>query len=307
MFLFKRLFLLHSHRSTRILNGDYNRIIQDSDEPASPHSEDRLSLNLPSKAFLAEYADQTHRYTFDSSIGSGKWPLAITLLLFLISLTLNIVVRTKIDAACLHFMEPWSPLTKHVKYEWQQFDSESCPHEYCGAPSKEREDAWKQLWDLGWMGFPRQSLSTLNKSPTDSWLHPVHPVNENALVAMPEVIHQMHCVSLIREAIYRNKFDFTGYINTSRIEFDLHVNHCLLALKLIIECKADSGPVILEEIEESETSGKNHQISAWKLRDPPKQCRRFEPLRSWYGSHTICSSFCGAPEIYNGKLGKHGD
>jgi hypothetical protein len=118
----------------------------------------------------------------------------------------------------------------------------------------------------------------------------------------------MHCISLIREAIYRNQFDFTGYINTSRIEFDLHVNHCLLALKLVIECKADSGPVVLEvEGEEGESLDEESTMSAWKLRDPPKQCRRFEPLRDWYASHTICSSFCGAPEIYNGTHGKHVD
>lgn len=114
----------------------------------------------------------------------------------------------------------------------------------------------------------------------------------------------MHCISLIREAIYRDQFDFTGYINTSRIEFDLHVNHCLLALKLIIECKADSGPVILEEVEEAD---KSSQVSAWKLQDLPRQCRRFEPLRDWYETHTICSSFCGAEEIYNGKHVKHID
>lgn len=99
------------------------------------------------------------------------------------------------------------PLTNLVEYEWRQLDSEACPHEYCGPPSKEREDAWKWLWDrklkhwptsvvdqrmklmnvaVGWMSFPRGSLSTLNKSPQDSWLHPVHPLDENALVAMPE-------------------------------------------------------------------------------------------------------------------------
>jgi hypothetical protein len=38
------------------------------------------------------------------------------------------------------------------------------------------------------MGFPRASLSTLNKSPSDSWLHPVHPIDENILVGMPEGI-----------------------------------------------------------------------------------------------------------------------
>jgi Mycotoxin biosynthesis protein UstYa len=116
----------------------------------------------------------------------------------------------------------------------------------------------------------------------------------------------MHCISLIREAIYKDQFDFTGYINTSRIEFNLHLNHCLLALKIVIECKADSGPILLEELEEeSDTSSKDVKVSAWRLQYPPKQCRRFEPLRNWYEANTICSSFCGAPEIYSGKHGNH--
>ena len=115
----------------------------------------------------------------------------------------------------------------------------------------------------------------------------------------------MHCLSLIREAIYRDQFDYTEYINTTNITFDLHVNHCLLALKLIIECKADASPIILEEVDD-QVLHPGPQHSAWRLRDPPRRCRRFEPLRDWYRDNTICSSWCGAPEIYNGKPGKHG-
>jgi hypothetical protein len=78
-----------------------------------------------------------------------------------------------------------------------------------------------------------------------------------------------------------------------------------MALKLVIECKADISPVVLEE---KQTVDKEQGVQhvTWKLHDPPKRCRKFEPLQNWYRDNTICSSWCGAPEIYMGKLESHG-
>jgi len=114
----------------------------------------------------------------------------------------------------------------------------------------------------------------------------------------------MHCLSLIREAIYRDDFDYTGYINTTRITFDRHVNHCLLALKQVIECKSDASPVVLEVVEDM-AGEKGSELSVWRLRDSAKRCRRYDPLKDWYSKNSVCSSWCGAPEIYTGIRGKH--
>ena len=118
----------------------------------------------------------------------------------------------------------------------------------------------------------------------------------------------MHCLSLIREAIHLNEFDFNDYIDpTKDIVFDYHANHCLFALDTVVRCKADISPVVLEEREETVGGLAGAQLSAWRLRDPIKRCRKFEPLRDWFAEHPICSSYCAAPEIYgfDDEVGHH--
>ena len=78
-------------------------------------------------------------------------------------------------------------------------------------------------------------------------------------------------------------------MNTTGTRFDLHVNHCLLALKLIIECKADATPVLLEERQGSEEV---EYMSKWKLLDPPRQCRDYHSLSRYAREASICSVGC---------------
>jgi hypothetical protein len=92
---------------------------------------------------------------------------------------------------------------------------------------------------------------------------------------------------------------YTGYINASGPGIGWHINHCLFALEVVVKCKADISPVILEETPELRGLDEELPLSSWRLRDPVKKCRKYEPLRDWFRDHAICSSYCNADEIYS--------
>lgn len=72
----------------------------------------------------------------------------------------------------------------------------------------------------------------------------------------------------------------------------LHTNHCLLSLKIMVECKADAMPVIFKE------AGSGSSAGAWTMRDAPRRCKNYDALRDAFKERPLCSSGCNADEIY---------
>ncbi|KAF4513342.1 hypothetical protein G6O67_000621 [Ophiocordyceps sinensis] len=148
-------------------------------------------------------------------------------------------------------METWSPMRNLIDHEWRQFDSESCPEAFCGGYDEHRDESWKTSWDVGWHGLNREKLPLLHRTNRTGWLHLLPPQSEDSLPSMPGFLHQMHCLSLLREALHRDEFSYVGNTKLNRLAFEWHTNHCLLALDTIIRCKADISPILLEEIEQT--------------------------------------------------------
>lgn len=73
----------------------------------------------------------------------------------------------------------------------------------------------------------------------------------------------------------------------------LHVNHCLLSLKDMVECKADVTPVVFQE------AGNEYNSEAWTLKDAPRSCKNYQGLIDAFSLMPICSSGCNADEIYH--------
>lgn len=114
-----------------------------------------------------------------------KWSIVCSTAMFTISVLVIIVLRQRLDGACLKYREPWSratdsrpmalrltiitgPLSRFVKYESTRFDWETCPEDYCGRIQEDRESSWKSLWDCKSMfqtSFTAQILF-----PVSRWL-----------------------------------------------------------------------------------------------------------------------------------------
>ncbi|KAK2603901.1 hypothetical protein QQS21_003936 [Conoideocrella luteorostrata] len=186
-----------------------------------------------------------------------------------------------------------NPFRPFVTYETRRFDWEGCPEDFCGGVQQERSKRWEDLWNYGYPAFPRDKVNELNKDPAADWLHPSGSDNIDNLVSLPEFAHQTHCVSLIRKTLYGEEVSHSLSEEIEKERLWYHTNHCLLSLKIMIECKADPTPVLFKD------AGKDNRIGAWTLVDAPRRCKNYEPLRiALRGSEKMCSINCNAAEIY---------
>ena len=157
----------------------------------------------------------------------------------------------------------------------------------------------------GFVGYPLDKINGLNKSTDHEWwLHKgnIVTLTECRFILCAKLVptltsdnlltgaHQIHCLGLVRQWIYRDQFNYDGeFTNTSDTRFHIHKNHCLLVLKTIIKCVADVTPVLFER----DTSG----LGAWKTRDAPHKCRRNDLLGQWIEEHKVCGLKCTPQEI----------
>ncbi|KAB8250684.1 hypothetical protein BDV35DRAFT_400548 [Aspergillus flavus] len=170
-----------------------------------------------------------------------------------------------IDMACTKKLSAWAPMMAAVDYQWTQYNSDQLPADYAGPPTVTRETNWLNQYDHGFIPYPYDQIEKLNKSTDRDWW-----VQDGNLVTLTEWAHQVHCLGLIRQWIYREQFDYSMFTNTSSTRFHIHKDHCFMILKTMIECQADVTPVLFAR----DTSG----IGAWKTRDAPRKCRRNDAL-----------------------------
>jgi hypothetical protein len=108
MSLFERLFPFLSERRFNLFTGESYGIVHDSEKSIDSDFEDGLASPLQSEPLLSGGTLQTSRQIPGNSNGLAKWPLLIAVLLFMASLAFEIVMRMKMDSACLTLNEPWS-------------------------------------------------------------------------------------------------------------------------------------------------------------------------------------------------------
>lgn len=107
------------------------------------------------------------------------------------------------------------------------------------------------------------------------------------------VIHHIHCLKVIRSFIYGQYEHVAGLSREiERGRMWAHVDHCLLSLKNVIECKADATPVILASHPDGGTG--------WTLKDAPRLCKNYQGLMDSYKRRIVCSTHCNSDEIYGG-------
>ncbi|KAK4240937.1 hypothetical protein C8A03DRAFT_12743 [Achaetomium macrosporum] len=193
------------------------------------------------------------------------------------------------DVACQRKMWAFSPIQEAMEWEWRQYDSDDAPIEYYGEPTEERRALWERIYDEGNIGYPYDKLHLINKSADDfSWWR-LPPPNDDQVIAFPEMTHQMHCVAFLWLFAYREHWDYRTAFNISELLFELHVNHCYLTLFTMIRCQADVTPVLFR---------RDHTyMGAWKPRDAPHRCKKFDKLAEWERQHRICRSNCQPDDL----------
>ncbi|TQN63752.1 Cyclochlorotine biosynthesis protein O, partial [Colletotrichum shisoi] len=105
------------------------------------------------------------------------------------------------------------PVHDVMEYEAVQFDNAFWkPSPYKGKPTPELEAKWKELWYYGSFDLPSSALPALNKSPNGVGVGGVawaRTASGNLLAGL-EVVHNLHCLNLVRHYVHKDDFDYSS-------------------------------------------------------------------------------------------------
>ncbi|ERS97142.1 hypothetical protein HMPREF1624_06472 [Sporothrix schenckii ATCC 58251] len=129
--------------------------------------------------------------------------------------------------------------------------------------------------ELDKLGLPRNSLKI------------THPrTGEVGYRAALEVFHQLHCLNLVRQAVYKDYYKHHGGdVGGADSKEDLmgHVDHCIETLRTNLMCQSDIGIFTFKLFPEYGFADDDY----WPDFNTLHTCRNFEAVRSWAVEHTV--------------------
>ncbi|KAI9038100.1 oxidase ustYa family protein [Aspergillus affinis] len=172
-----------------------------------------------------------------------------------------------------------APLSNVIEYEWTHSEDNSSLELYTGKPTAELEREWDVLWNYGAFAVPIEALTSLNKS---SLAGQFRTVDVSGVAALLEAFHQIHCVNLVRQYIYRDYWDYSKVASFSGGNKTVrhHVDHCIETIRMNIMCLSDVTPFLIEE--DPRAPGQlraNHNIV--------RKCRKYGAMVDWVKENTV--------------------
>ncbi|PYI13245.1 hypothetical protein BO99DRAFT_485957 [Aspergillus violaceofuscus CBS 115571] len=204
------------------------------------------------------------------------WLWALHLLLSLLSFS------SLIAAWRLHRSSPTDPPFTHlveytdVRFQGSLFDT----NPYKGFPNPHLDAAWGHITHMAQLRISAADMPRLKKPLTQV---KVAEAEGDGYAGGIEVLHQLHCVNLVRQYTY---YDYYSQLDNKPAEFRdsnetlrLHVDHCIDMLRQVIQCNGDVGVVTRSWIKGRAISYPD--FSVWH------KCRKLEPIAEYSKAHEI--------------------
>ncbi|KAH7394355.1 hypothetical protein BKA66DRAFT_410649 [Pyrenochaeta sp. MPI-SDFR-AT-0127] len=139
----------------------------------------------------------------------------------------------------------WSPVLQAVKGtgHFHRFDgSFATPNAYKGTPSPLIDESWDRVLMAkgGVISIDEDTLHKVNGSREYSVK--LAPELGGGYMASVEVLHQLHCLNMLRQATYENYYkDKAEPWEDSPQVLRHHLDHCIDNLRQKLMCEADTG------------------------------------------------------------------
>ncbi|KAK0646371.1 hypothetical protein B0T16DRAFT_160119 [Cercophora newfieldiana] len=197
------------------------------------------------------------------------------------------------ESGFLDQISTWSPLFPAVKYEPVKFDLTPIPKAR-GSPyigyGPEVDKAWDYIAnDIGDIMITEEERMQLGLSPDSLKIQ--HPkTGEWGYRAGVEVFHQLHCLNLLRQALYKDEYyskkEIGGDVGDADGPEDLngHLDHCIEALRQNLMCHGDVSVFTFRKFPEFYDQGIEDE---WPDFEVNHMCRNFEMLRKWNNDHVV--------------------
>ncbi|RKU41769.1 hypothetical protein DL546_003356 [Coniochaeta pulveracea] len=206
--------------------------------------------------------------------------------------TLSVCTRTAsqiTDKVVAEKYSSYSPAASAVRYETQKFNlTPIMKTEYVGY-GPDVDAAWDVIAnDIGDIMITEEERVKLGFSPKSLKIQ--HPVTGQwGYRAGVEVFHQLHCLNLLRQAIYKDyysKEEVGGDVAEADGQEDLsgHVDHCIETLRLNLMCQSDIGVFTFHDFPELADDGIEGD---WPDFETQHVCRNFEAIRKWTNANAV--------------------
>ncbi|KAI1085723.1 hypothetical protein F5B20DRAFT_575231 [Whalleya microplaca] len=204
--------------------------------------------------------------------------LSISLTLFALSFCSKTTKMS--DLAYTQQYSAWSPAVEAVKYETQHFDLPPFTEGPFVGMGDDVDAAWDEISAIGDTMISREEMIKLGLNP-DTSLAITDPRNGKPgyRVAI-EVFHQLHCLNLMRQNVYKDYYTPLGGDTAAPTE-DLngHLDHCIDALRQFVMCQGDIGVFSFHYPFNDGDPWPNYSTS--------HTCRNFDSIRQWAVDHTV--------------------
>ncbi|EFQ97656.1 hypothetical protein MGYG_00696 [Nannizzia gypsea CBS 118893] len=142
---------------------------------------------------------------------------------------------------------------------------------YKGVPSKELDEAWKALYDIGPLLVDKKELEAIGKESIEL---PSRPGKHLAKLA---VFHQLHCLDYVRRYVHREHYRIDdSHATISGID---HADHCIDMIRQALSCSAD--PTLITFNQKSPFHEVEADFSATHA------CTNFEKVHGWAKNKAI--------------------
>ncbi|KAM3418540.1 hypothetical protein BST61_g4518 [Cercospora zeina] len=146
---------------------------------------------------------------------------------------------------------------------------------FSGTPTEAIDRAWDQL-------IERRYFIITNDEAREAWgpgyeqyyRFPDTPHHEGGYVAGLDVLHTLHCVNMLRKALYKDHYG--EHTHGSKKFEQYHVDHCLDIVRQNVQCNSDLTLIPTRWWDGLGEKGRNFIDS-----DQVHTCRNFGKIRQW--------------------------
>ncbi|KAK2747201.1 hypothetical protein FQN55_005196 [Onygenales sp. PD_40] len=150
-------------------------------------------------------------------------------------------------------------------------------------PSPENDEAWEFYEKIRTHVISREDIIRLGKDPdaTARFEDEYWGFGPNAYMAQLDVMHQIHCLNLLRKAAFAT---YPGYEPSGMDEPDskkwwIHASHCVDMLLQNIKCNANTDLITLAWV------GRTRKL--WPNFNVRHKCRDFEAISKWNQDNAV--------------------
>ncbi|KAF5313158.1 hypothetical protein D9619_003703 [Psilocybe cf. subviscida] len=171
----------------------------------------------------------------------------------------------------------YSPADRVVKYEVKTFNfgigDDLSPFQQ--PPSDELDEMWEDLYNFGVHRIPKEEAALL---PNKTSAIPDDP--DGYYIAELEIFHQLHCLNMIRKALYPERYPDMAL---GGAQADEHVGHCIDAIRQGLMCAADTSVIVWQWDEKQQRTTFRGNVA--------HTCRNFDAIRDWAMERQITEKY----------------